>query len=120
MGPEPARSEGASSWLPLLVIGVLGSALVLLFSTEPVIGSVGVRFGVWPALAVGGSVLGGILIGRWWALLLPPPIVVFLISQVESRPDELEGLRFVAMFYLSAFGVAGAAIGVSIQKLILR
>ena len=120
MRPEPALSEGSSAWPLLLVIGVLGSALVLLFSTEPLIGSVRIRFHPWSVAAVAGSVFGGILIGRWWALLLPPPIVVFLISQVDARPDELEALRFVAMFYLSVFAVAGAAIGVSIHKLILR
>jgi len=64
-------------------------------------------------LTVGGSVLFGFLVGRWWTLLLPPLVSVIVFSEEAEAGDN----PFVGLVFLwGAFLTIGVVIGVILRK----
>jgi hypothetical protein len=63
----------------------------------------------------------GVAVGRWWALLLPPPLLAILLATADCT-GELCGGGFYAFFLAWYAGVACAlvALGVVSRRLIER
>ena len=63
-------------------------------------------------LIIGGGVLLGLLIGRWWALVVPLVLAAILYRPEEAPGDDLAGFELV----WAALAFLGAVIGVLLRK----
>ena len=64
-------------------------------------------------LAIGCGVLFGLLVGRWWALLVPLALAVLLYDKEAAPGNDLAGLEFA----WAAIAAVGVVIGVAVRKL---
>lgn len=94
----------------LIAIGLVGAAVILHYGWEP----------FWPAMVLwfGFALVIGLLLGRWWAILLaavPWPVGVG-IGLATGRYLYLAEAWWAVMLLSMAIGAVGIALGIGIRQ----